>query len=694
MSGTVDSGPAAARLKELLGYVEQVIRSDERPAFRLAEFRLPTGQTFVFHQHELHALPGIRHDVSDEDGPIWLSVERLKRSEPPKPSTELEPWLNLSSNPDKEPILRETLARTVPEAEKNDMVKSGKARPEDCTKAVGPQAKGRYDVTLRLEDRPEIARAARKYISSVWLPWAESERPKRKSIAFYQKFFEVAQLTELAGAEQPLEVVWGLGVARWIKDGFELDLPLLERLVEIEIDEKAGSEIRIRPRSTSVAVNLRPYEEMKIEGSHLALDAARRAIATADLDDGVSPFVLDTFEPALRACQTRLDPEGRYLPDHERINADMPLPAGSPELSVSDRWVIFVRRRSDNFLLSDLANLTKSIDVTGSDLPEPAKTLVMGPAAKVSSLWKPLPTALGETSEPDGSTAAESPLGELFFPKPSNNEQAEIVSRLEQADGVVVQGPPGTGKTHTISNIICHYMATGRRVLVVSHGEPALAALRQQLPEEVRDLAISITTSEREGFKQVETAVRLLQSIVEALRPSEQTRLIADIERSIIDMRRRLALVDSEIEKIAQAHLVEVPKIGRRPADLAKLVAEERQRFAWFIDRPVHFTSDLDIGDQAIAELRAARVKLADRIEHINASLPSTNDLPEGHAIARLHENLIDAEQYSKLATQERSLAIRISSPNSLRSAEQALDALDTLVEVRKVIRNMDGCAT
>lgn len=162
MSGTVDSGPAAARLKELLGYVEQVIRSDERPAFRLAEFRLPTGQTFVFHQHELHALPGIRHDVSDEDGPIWLSVERLKRSEPPKPSTELEPWLNLSSNPDKEPILRETLARTVPEAEKNDIVKSGKARPEDCTKAVGPQAKGRYDVTLRLEDRPEIARAARK----------------------------------------------------------------------------------------------------------------------------------------------------------------------------------------------------------------------------------------------------------------------------------------------------------------------------------------------------------------------------------------------------------------------------------------------------------------------------------------------------------------------------------------------------
>jgi hypothetical protein len=212
LSGTVNSGPAAERLKELLGYVEQVVRLDERPAFRLAEFRLPMGQIFVFHQHEFHALPGIRHDLADEDGPIWLSIERLKRGEPPKPSTDLEPWLNLSSSPDKEPTIRETLTRTVSETEKNELLKSGEARPEDCTESVGPQARGRFDVTLRLEDRPEIAPAARKYISSMWLPWAETERPKRKSIALYQKFFEVAQLTE----QQPLEVVWGLGLTRWI----------------------------------------------------------------------------------------------------------------------------------------------------------------------------------------------------------------------------------------------------------------------------------------------------------------------------------------------------------------------------------------------------------------------------------------------------------------------------------------------
>jgi len=53
------------------------------------------------------------------------------------------------------------------------------------------------------------------------------------------------------------------------------------------------------------------------------------------------------------------------------------------------------------------------------------------------------------------------------------------------------------------------------------YGEPALSTLRDQLPERVRDLAISITTPEKEGFRQLEGAVRLLQSIIESVRSGE-----------------------------------------------------------------------------------------------------------------------------------------------------------------------------
>jgi very-short-patch-repair endonuclease len=678
--------PAVERLKQLLGYVEQVIKLDERPAFRLSEYRLPSGQTFAFHQHEFHALPGVSHDLTDDDGPIWLTMQRLKRDEPPEPQEAIAPWLNLSPDPDKTPTLREFLVRTVSETEKDDLVARGEARLENCAEAMGPEASGRFDVRLRLDDRPEIASAAENYISFTWLPWAEAERPKRKSIALYQKLFEIAQLAELGGAEQPFELVWGIGLTRWMRNGFEIDLPLLEQLVEIEIDEGAGGQIRTRPRSALATANLRPYEEMNIEGASLALDAARRAIAAIDPEDGLSPFLHDTFEPALRACQTRLDAEGRYLPDHEKLNPAAGVPAAASHLCVSDRWVIFVRRRSDNLLLNDIANLKKSIETAVDDLPAPAKTLVTGPSAHAEKPWRPLGAGIGEKIHVDADPVTQSPLGDLFFPKPFNDEQMEIVHRLERTDGVVVQGPPGTGKTHTISNIICHYMATGRRVLVVSHGEPALAVLRDQLPDEVRDLAISITTSEREGFKQLEIAVRLLQSIVESLRPSEQARLIEDIERSIVEMRQRLAAIDVDIEKVAQAQLSPVLGMTVKPADLAKSVAQSRKRFAWFADRPRRFTTDLDFADGDIAALRTARIALGSRIEHIDAVLPSINDLPDGAKLAHLHENLLQAEDFANIVTRDRSLSIRIASAESLQHADRAAEALETLVSVCHLI--------
>jgi len=31
---------------------------------------------------------------------------------------------------------------------------------------------------------------------------------------------------------------------------------------------------------------------------------------------------------------------------------------------------------------------------------------------------------------------------------------------------VVVQGPPGTGKTHTIANLLGHFLAEGKNVLI------------------------------------------------------------------------------------------------------------------------------------------------------------------------------------------------------------------------------------
>jgi hypothetical protein len=66
---------------------------------------------------------------------------------------------------------------------------------------------GQFDVRLRLEDRPGIAAEAEQYLSLSWLPWSVAERPRWRSVALYQKLFEVVQLLELGGTEQAIELV-------------------------------------------------------------------------------------------------------------------------------------------------------------------------------------------------------------------------------------------------------------------------------------------------------------------------------------------------------------------------------------------------------------------------------------------------------------------------------------------------------
>ena len=95
--------------------------------------------------------------------------------------------------------------------------------------------------------------------------------------------------------------------------------------------------------------------------------------------------------------------------------------------------------------------------------------------------------------------------------------------------GSLSQGPPGTGKTHTIANIICHYLAQGKRVLVTSRGDAALSVLQEKIPDEVRALTVALLASDREGVRQFQASIETIQHRVSQLNPEVTLR---EIERS------------------------------------------------------------------------------------------------------------------------------------------------------------------
>ena len=242
----------------------------------------------------------------------------------------------------------------------------------------------------------------------------------------------------------------------------------------------------------------------------------------------------------------------------------------------------------------------------------------------------------------------------------------------------MVQGPPGTGKTHTIANIICHAMALGQRVLVVSRGEAALSVLRDQLPEKVRPLTIAILSSERQGLRQVEGAIREIQAVVEESRPEIRHAAIRRCEAEILKVRSRLAAIDAEVDAIADLQGLPLGPNGEGPADLARAVAAGRADHPWFTDAPEPYAAEAGFDEAWAAGLRATRAVAGDLIDHCDAELPDPETLPGAEAVASWHDELLGAEALAEAVASGPARALTIAAEAS-EAATRAAEALRAL---------------
>lgn len=69
---------------------------------------------------------------------------------------------------------------------------------------------------------------------------------------------------------------------------------------------------------------------------------------------------------------------------------------------------------------------------------------------------------------------------DLYFPFPYDKYQLATLSIINNKASII-QGPPGTGKSETISNVLCHLAANGKRVLFVSQKAQALKVVKDKL---------------------------------------------------------------------------------------------------------------------------------------------------------------------------------------------------------------------
>jgi len=664
------------RLLSLVEFAQQSARLRSKPAATVTEHGL-----FTLYEHQMQGLPGIRVNVngSESEDEIWLAVKRLHEMKPPDiASTVLRPWVQMTQSPNEEPRLREATDGASLIAAGTHC--SSATPPEQGKPAIDPKA----TVILSDYDKAEQVRAQlATYLDTRWRPWAEEEKLRRKTIRLYSQLFTLKQQLEGGIVEAQLELVWGVGIGIWNSGGTAVGYPLVGRLVEMSLNPETA-EVEIRPRDIDARLEIDWYVSVNNPGVADLEKAAKEFFGKATTT--FSPFDRGTFEPLLRTAVAHLDANGIYWPN-EVPAEDRTLPKPDDKLKVTDTWVLFARPRTNSLFLQDLEKLKKQAEEAEA-YPPAVAAVVTNPDTANPVLELPSFRGVSASYHAERSTSGKK-ARDLYFPKPFNDEQVRIVQLLDISDGVVVQGPPGTGKTHTIANVICHYLAQGKRVLVTSMKDPALAVLQEQLPAEIRPLAISLLTSEQEGMKQFEHAIHKIASEVQGLDRGSTARAISHLEESIDALHGRLAGIDRKIGDWAKRNLANITldAEGLDPQDAAREVVAGAGQFEWIPDA-IEISPEFAplFSDTDVVRFRDARRTLGNDIDYLDTSLPQLVEFPDSKALLEVHQDLSQFEKLKQGVEKGDVPALADSSLETLTLAQQLLTHIETVKHLRDEI--------
>ena len=120
---------------------------------------------------------------------------------------------------------------------------------------------------------------------------------------------------------------------------------------------------------------------------------------------------------------------------------------------------------------------------------------------------------------------------ELFCPVTADSSQLTAVLYSALGKTFVLHGPPGTGKSQTITNIIAHNLAKGRRVLFVSEKKAALDVVKDRLDKiGLMPFCLELHSNKTEKshfYAQIKAAL----DVPETAAPGEWEHVVADLER-------------------------------------------------------------------------------------------------------------------------------------------------------------------
>ena len=486
-----------------------------------------------------------------EPGDPWLVVHKQQLPKPPPPPEVILPWIDqqaLRQASDEIPKLQPTrlepdLGAKVGEGEETPLVER------------------------RLEEYPGVIAAYERFRPN-WEVWSREYQRRSCIQSIYAELFRMHTQVQKQG--EIVELVLGLGLLVWRSQTKGKSPPIIRHIVTARVDlhfhattgiielNGAADGAQLKIEDDMLDAELRPGRE------HYATVGEQLSAIGDDIWDRASMFAaLKSWAGALHADSEWSD--------------DLKMPMGSDNKPlVSFAPALVLRKRTQVGMVRIYDAL---IDRLGHNMAEapPGWTGLIDDEDDRVAVEPPL----------DGETAPAPPPGlqEVYFPLPANREQRRIVEAINRQRGVLVQGPPGTGKSHTIANLVCHLLASGKRVLITAETGRALKVLKEKLPEDMKPLCVSLLGQGGDAFAELNSAVQSITTRFAAWSPGAYDHRIAEVDRELDSKRRSLATIDTELRSLREdetyPHTLLNGTYAGTASAIALRVANERERFGW-----------------------------------------------------------------------------------------------------------------
>ena len=529
---------------------------------------------------------------------IWLEVKKPKLQSFPSVPGELKPWVKKADLENATDIPNLFSRIPVPESETNENYNGTEIESND----------DQLTQFLELDDYPHLTELWEKYLEEKWLPWAEEHTRIKTVQQAYQKLHAIYQQKKRQG--ETYELVLGFGLLTWTTPhSQQVKRHLFTAQASVELDDSNGT-LRVVPAADGLKVSL---EQDMLEVSERPCSDVQIVVEEKlkEIDEDI--WNVTAIKDIIRRWINPVSSDGIYI---DKLDAPTDF-STSPIVSYTP--AVILRKRSEHSLLITYKRIIEQLE-SGVKIPTGVNRTV----------------TITEDNESADSIPGTSGKGDDYqdtlFPLPSNDEQIQIIENLRHRQGVLVQGPPGTGKSHTIVNLICHLLATGKRVLVTSQTTKALKVLKGMLPKEMAALCVSLLGNDLSSMQGLEESVQGITNRQQDWNTEKNKTEIVELRKKRDTLKRREAVLRRQICEVRENEtyhhrICDGAYLGTAQS-IAGLISTEHSRYSWLNTRVEMDTQSPLSNNEAMELLELHRKLDTDQVSEAMMSFISPEELP------------------------------------------------------------------